>query len=261
MIKKRYDVTGFALKLIAIVTMAIDHIGAVFLWDLVNKYGTDTLADTYEVFRDIGRLAFPLFCFFIVEGFHYTGNRKKYALRLAVFAVIAEVPFDLAFDNTFFAPRDNSVMITLFLGLVSIWVLDTLFDRSAEKFALSAGVKEACDIFSLVAVVIAAGLIEKIAKSDYGTSGVVTIIIIYLFRRNFYLRPETGKLLGFAAAVTWLGFTCDLSEFFALFDLIPLCFYHGRQGRKMKYFFYVFYPAHLLVIAVIARVTGLYAYM
>ncbi|MGN0240395.1 MAG: TraX family protein, partial [Candidatus Weimeria sp.] len=94
--------------------------------------------------------------------------------------------------------------------------------------------------------------IEEWASSDYGAAGVVTIIIMYLMYKN--------RLFGFAIAVIWLGFTCGSTELIAAVDLVPLYFYHGRQGRKMKYFFYVFYPAHLLILSLIAKAAGLWAY-
>ncbi|MDD6380486.1 MAG: TraX family protein, partial [Lachnospiraceae bacterium] len=200
--------------------------------------------------RGIGRLAFPLFCFFIVEGFQYTHDRRRYAVRLGIFAVISEVPFDLAFNGGPFYIYDNNVMWTLLLGLLAIWALDSLFKKIREKFSGSAAT--VLDIVSIAAVVLAVDLIEDYAlNSDYGASGVVAIIIMYLL--------GTHKLIGFALAVIWLGFTCGHSEWYALADLLPLYFYHGRQGRKMKYFFYIFYPAHLLVIRFIAHfiVTGM----
>lgn len=251
--RKSFDVSGFTLKMIAVVTMLIDHIGAVLVESMIVKYNSYVYWHIDRVLRGIGRLAFPLFCFFIVEGFHYTHDRKKYALRLGIFACLAEVPFDLAFDGTFFAPDDNSVMITLLLGLLAIWTLDALFKKSAEKFEKSQAIKSLCDIISIAAVTGAVVIIEEFASSDYGAAGVVAIIIMYLLRRY--------RLVGFGLAVVWLGLTCGHTEFYALIDLIPLFFYHGRQGHRMKYFFYVFYPAHLLVLAVIARATGLSAYI
>ena len=246
---EKKGISGFTLKMIAVVTMLIDHIGAVLVESMVSKYNSYVLWNVDMVLRGIGRLAFPLFCFFIVEGFHYTHDRKKYAIRLGIFAIISEVPFDLAFDKTFFAPYDNSVMITLLLGLLAIWSLDTLFKKSAEKFRDSRVKQNLCDIVSIAVVTAAVVLIEELASSDYGAAGVVAIIIIYLLGRH--------KLIGLGLAVIWLGLTCGHTEFYALVDLIPLYFYHGRQGHRMKYFFYVFYPAHLLVLSFIARGLGL----
>jgi len=243
MCEKR-DTSGFALKMIAIITMAIDHIGAIIVENMAAQKQAQALWTLDSWLRGIGRLAFPLFCFFIVEGFHYTHDRRRYAVRLGIFAVISEVPFDLAFNGGPFNIYDNNVMWTLLLGLLAIWALDSLFKKIREKFSGSAAT--VLDIVSIAAVVLAVDLIEDYAlNSDYGASGVVAIIIMYLL--------GTHKLIGFALAVIWLGFTCGHSEWYALADLLPLYFYHGRQGRKMKYFFYIFYPAHLLVIRFIAH--------
>ena len=251
--QNKSDVSGFTLKMIAVVTMLIDHIGAAILeGGLAGKYNSNTLWMIDQVLRDIGRLAFPLFCFFIVEGFHYTHDRKKYALRLGIFAVISEVPFDMAFDHSFFAPSDNSVMITLLLGLISIWVIDILLKKSAARFSSDIRKRRICDALSVIAVIVCVYIIEEWASSDYGAAGVITIIIMYLMYDK--------RQLGFALAIIWLGFTCGRTELIAAVDLIPLYFYHGRQGRKMKYFFYAFYPAHLLVLSLIAKAAGLWAY-
>lgn len=243
MCEKR-DISGFTLKMIAIITMAIDHIGAIIVENMAAQKQAQALWTLDSWLRGIGRLAFPLFCFFIVEGFHYTHDRRRYAVRLGIFAVISEVPFDLAFNGGPFYIYDNNVMWTLLLGLLAIWALDSLFKKIREKFSGSAAT--VLDIVSIAAVVLAVDLIEDYAlNSDYGASGVVAIMILYLL--------GTHKLIGFALAVIWLGFTCGHSEWYALADLVPLYFYHGRQGRKMKYFFYIFYPAHLLVIRFIAH--------
>lgn len=243
MCEKR-DISGFTLKMIAIITMAIDHIGAIIVENMAAQKQAQALWTLDSWLRGIGRLAFPLFCFFIVEGFHYTHDRRRYAVRLGIFAVISEVPFDLAFNGGPFNIYDNNVMWTLLLGLLSIWALNTFFRKIREKF--SGAPAMGLEILSIAAVTLVADLIEEfILNSDYGIGGVVAIIIMYLL--------GTHKLIGFALAVIWLGLACGHSEWYALADLVPLYFYHGRQGRKMKYFFYIFYPAHLLIIRLIAH--------
>lgn len=244
MYNEKSDISAFTLKIIAIITMAIDHIGAVIVEDLATQRQTQLLWTIDSWLRGIGRLAFPLFCFFIVEGFHYTHDRRRYALRLGIFAVISEVPFDLAFSGRPFYTGYNNVMWTLLLGLLSVWTLDTLFKKVRERY--SGGAAAGLDVLSIAVVTLAADLIEEfILKSDYGIGGVVAIMIMYLL--------GTHRLAGFALAILWLGFMCGHTEWYAIVDLVPLCFYHGRQGHKMKYFFYIFYPAHLLIIRLIAH--------
>lgn len=242
------DISGFYLKIIAIVTMAIDHIGAVIIEGVMQEHDTPALTVSDAVFRCIGRLAFPLFCFFIVEGFHYTRSRSKYAIRLLIFALASEIPFDLAFNGRILERYDNNVGFTLLLGMLSIWALDFLRERIRQKEVSEekGNLLFAISIFLVILIVIIA---EKFIASDYGSFGVIAIIILYLMKDH--------KLIGFSLAVIWLGFTCGNIEFFAIADLLPLYYYHGRQGRKLKYLFYIFYPAHLLALAAIARYCGI----
>lgn len=315
---KKTELTGFQLKMLAIISMFIDHLGAVVVERIAygtydpdtgstiqysSFYGmkiTDDLAGSMVyldmIMRCIGRLAFPLFCFFIVEGFHYTHNRAKYALRLAIFAAISEVPFDLAFNNSFFDMSYNNVMLTLLIGLLAIWGIDTVCrhfrvhkeskgyyavtdsgsegvlgfgddapepdteefitgksaDQSvstgSEKFFGLNGVNAAGILLSVV-IIIASMVLADFLSTDYGAYGVLAIIIMYMFRHN--------KMLSFALAVIVLGLTDGVVEFIAILDLIPLYFYHHKQGRKMKWFFYFFYPVHLALLSLFAWCGGL----
>ena len=114
-IQKKRGISGSTLKIIAVVTMLIDHIGGIILAryimasgymdvaasgdiNVINAWLTEnsTLFTGYTIMRYIGRIAFPIYCFLLVEGFQRTGNVKKYAMRLGAFALISEVPFDLA---------------------------------------------------------------------------------------------------------------------------------------------------------------------
>lgn len=241
------DISGFQLKILALVTMTIDHIGAILL-EQNPHYSEASVQYLDFVFRAIGRLAFPLFCFFIVEGFHYTRNRKKYAIRLLIFAMVSEIPFDMAFNGRILEGRDNNVGFTLLTGMLSIWILDTFIKRIYRKYSdrfhrwLLTGL--AIGVVLLVVYI----LENHMIRSDYGAAGVFAIVFLYLFM-NY-------KMRGFTIAVIWLGLTCGMIEFISLLDLLPLYFYHGRQGRKMKYLFYIFYPVHLLILAGIGYALG-----
>ena len=114
-------ISGSTLKLIAIFTMLIDHIAATVILQMINNgIGGQTLIDIYWVMRSIGRMAFPVFCFLLVEGFKYTHSREKYAARMFIFALISEIPFDLAINNTVLEFKSNNVFFTLLLGLLAI---------------------------------------------------------------------------------------------------------------------------------------------
>ena len=136
--EKKKGISGSTLKMIAIVTMLIDHIGAAVLARLlmVNGLGeldqtnTDAIMQwlsangalygTYTVMRMIGRVAFPIFCFLLVEGFLHTHDVKKYAMRLGLFALLSEIPFDLAFSSKILEFNYQNVFFTLFIGLLTM---------------------------------------------------------------------------------------------------------------------------------------------
>lgn len=120
-------ISGSTVKLVAIVTMFIDHFAAAVLARVLISGGwTDQLYAIYQVFRMVGRLGFPIFCFLLVEGFDKTGSRVKYALRLGMFALISEVPFDLAFSAKTLEFGYQNVYFTLFLGLLALCAYDFL---------------------------------------------------------------------------------------------------------------------------------------
>lgn len=232
--------TGFHLKMIALITMAIDHTAAVADVHMMLGGTFPFLTDafyTYHMYygwmRVIGRMAFPIYCFLLVEGFHYTRDRRKYALHLLLFAVISEIPFDLAFAVRLVDWSYNNVMWTLLLGLLMMWLIDVLKDRGKI----------------LVVVIIAlTALVAELAHVDYGAAGIMAIAVLYIIRER--------RMLGFALSVLILGLTCSATEFFALLMLIPIALYNGQRGRQMKYFFYAFYPAHLMILYVICTLVS-----
>ena len=173
----------------------------------------------YDLMRLVGRLAFPLFCFLLVEGFLHTSNVKKYALRLALFALVSEVPFDLAVFGTLFDPKHQNVFFTLLIGLLVMIAAD----RFREKVWVQV---------VIYAAGMAAGLL---LQTDYGYKGVLLIIILYIFR---YER-KTQALAG-ALTISW--------ELTAPLAFLPILAYNGKRGLSMRYFFYWFYPVHLLIL-------------
>ena len=115
--------SGAQLKYIAFLSMLIDHVNKALIYPYLNGGLLLKISDLFDV---LGRIAFPLFAFFIVEGFFKTRSRKKYLLNLLIFGVISEVPFDMFTTRTFFNPRYNNVLFALALSLVTIWIIDTL---------------------------------------------------------------------------------------------------------------------------------------
>lgn len=246
-------ISGSTLKLIAIFTMLIDHIGAIVLARILIEKGmmtilmsgdlnamvawiteNATLYYAYSIMRMIGRLGFPIFAFLLVEGFQRTGNVKRYVLRLGAFALISEIPFDLALSGQFTELSYQNVFFTLFIGLLTMVGFDAIEYKPWNK-ALK---------ILLCGVVLAAGMtLAQILKTDYAAIGVACIMVLYIFRRKKVMQIAAG-----AVAFLW--------EITAPLAFIPIGFYNGKRGLKMKYVFYVFYPAHLLILYLISMAMG-----
>ena len=210
---------GTVLKVIACLSMFIDHLGAVCFSGMMG-------------FRIIGRLAFPIYCFLLVEGAVHTRNMKKYILRMGIFALISEVPFDLAFYHRLVYTGHQNVFFTLGLGLLAIWFLELPIEQL-----------DIPDVLYHLLVIIAAGLIAEFFNTDYGFTGIAVICIFYYLRGQPQLKYPIAVIL--LAAMGGV-------EVYAVLALIPILLYNGQRGRQtkaMQYGFYIFYPAHLLLIA------------
>ncbi len=237
------------LKLIAYFTMLIDHT-AVTLWITGRMQGFETL---YRVMRGIGRIAFPIFCFQLVQGVMYTKNKPKYLIRLMIFALISEVPFDLALFGRLYKPDYQNVFFTLLLGLVCVYTIQWGSRLPGKKVWLGWGA-------ALAVTGVAGVLAEYVVLSDYGWGGVFMIAVMgilaaplprirYLVRSEYFFQMFVSA---FGIAVCIL-LTNNL-ESFALLALIPIYFYNGVQGiasRKARLLLYAFYPLHLAVLALV----------
>lgn len=224
-------ISSSALKIIAITAMVLDHLSVLF-------FGTGP-----TTFRIIGRIAFPIFAFLISEGVRYSGNIRKYAVRLFAFALISEIPFDIGFASEFIDFSKQNVYFTLLLGLLSSVVIKKLKEKQLAFLCFFTTF-----IFALAALII---------KSDYGFMGVVVISVYYFF----------GELSGgtriaafsFAALFTCIavepeGIGLKILQFPAVFSVIPIVLYNGKKGFKMnKYVFYAFYPVHISILTILAR--------
>lgn len=252
---QRKGINGSTLKLIAIVAMFIDHVGAVILARLmiVNGLGdldasnetqvaawlegNSGLYGAYTVMRMIGRIAFPIFCYLLVQGFEHTSSCKKYALRLGAFALLSEVPFDLAINGTVLEFQYQNVFFTLLIGLLTMWVYSCI----EKKEEWSRWIR-----FGLGFVVLLCGMAAaQLLRTDYGALGVLAIVVFYMFRKN----RQHQLLLGGAVFLS--------SEGLAVAALIPIAFYNGEKGWNLKYAFYLFYPLHLLLLYLICCAMGM----
>ena len=304
--------TSFAIKVAAIITMFIDHTAAVFLERQMmnpNKAFVSgpeyyyTIGNIDNIMRGIGRIAFPLFIFLLVQGFMHTRNKYKYALRLGLFALISEIPFDMAFKNSTFDFTYQNVFFTLFLGFTFMLLTDLIYQKHIPPVlgyaglvlgSLSSGLfivmylnmitnnrftpgssiyygALALAAVALVAVEILVCIkkpfedLSKLAlsimvlsaamwaayylRTDYSAAGVLAIAIAYSLRKK--------PLACFFGAYLTLVLFSSAFEIFAIFGALLIARYNGEKGKSMKYFFYAFYPGHLLLIALVAMLLGL----
>lgn len=228
---------GGTLKGMAAVLMLTDHVGAILLPQML-------------ILRCIGRLAFPIFAFFIAEGYAHTQSFGRYLLRMAIWAAVSEIPFNLEFGH-FFVPGRQNVLWTFCLALLTLRGLDRL--RRVPGAIGYAG----------AALVLAAGFAAgELLHVDYGGWGVLSVALFYLCRQGRYARP------GLLAGMLVLNGLCIGSmktavfgiqvpiQIFAVAALPLLWLYNGRPGAKgWRWAFYVFYPTHLLVLEGIRALT------
>jgi len=267
--------TGYHLKMIALITMLIDHIAAVVIWRVyvasfrisASMQMSDFIGDKiivwvaehqefiysiYENMRLIGRMAFPIYCFLLVEGFLHTRNVKKYGLRLLIFAFISEIPFDLALTGQIWDTSYSNVFFTLVIALVAIWLLsyvEKFYEFWQEKQWDSFLGILIVTMAGVLVIAVCGGFAEIVLKTDYGLAGIVAVVVMYLFRKP--------KEIGFAAGVFALTIFSSSTEILALAMLGPLMRYDGTRGKsRNKYVFYAFYPVHLLILALVCIIIG-----
>lgn len=249
--------SGSTLKIAALCFMLIDHIGAVLILHLIRALGGTTsmtpeayqafmseyawLVTLYDCLRLAGRLAFPLFCFLLVEGFLHTRHLLRYGMNLGLFALVSDPCFDLALHGTPVDFSSQNVFFTLFLGLLTMWGIRQIECR-LPFFPATAAWLLKCTVLVLGAA--AAWLL----KTDYGAYGVFCIGLMYLFRAH------RGQAFIFGCIPLVLLSDSQLFSFFAL----PLVLaYNGKRGLSLKYFFYGFYPVHLLLLYLLCAVLGI----
>ena len=239
--KKTFDISSFGLHILAMALMLCDH-----LWATVVP-GNDWLTD-------IGRLAFPIFAFMTVEGYFHTKNFKKYMLRLLVFALISEIPFNLVMGGRLFYPLHQNVLWTFLLGLLLVHFNAKVKERKLPLRILVA-----------VGTVILAYILGIITFVDYYHAGVLTVLAFYFLRGRKWWQMalqalalwyiNTAILGGLVWEIPLFGTTLVLhQQSLALLALIPIWLYRGTQGHHSKafrYFCYGFYPCHLLILGLI----------
>lgn len=226
-LKKFQVLNGAQLKYIAFLSMLIDHVNNSLITPFLD--GKGFLLHLSNLFSILGRIAFPLFIFFVVEGFFKTRNRKKYFLTLLIFGFITEIPFDIFTSKTIYQPNWNNIMFTLALCLLTIWIIDSIKDKIKNKVLWY--------IVSIIIVVIF-GFISMELSLDYDYHAIVIAYIYYIF----YDKPLIGAGLGYLSVLkelySFLGFGMTLT-------------YNGERGKQYKWLNYLFYPVHMLILGLI----------
>ena len=240
--KRKSGITIDTIKIIAMVTMICDHIGFVLI-DKGKLYGYNIYLYSYAItlpeaaswltaraiLRMIGRLAFPLFAFCLTEGFVHTSNVYKYVARLAIFALISEIPFDLACFNTPVDFSTQNVFFTLLIGFVGMMVIKKI--------------KDDLWILKLFAF-IGACFVGNLIRCDYGWEGVALILAIYLTKNSKLVQTAVIGAGGIMLSLTRKGF--------GGFAAVITWFYNGKKSEhSFKYLYYLIYPMHLLLFYLI----------
>ena len=218
---KRFSLNMNQLKIIAMIFMFIDH----FAYVMIER-GTGLAGDFYmidRVMRGMGRLAFPIFCFTIVEGFQKTSNLRAYMRRLILFAFISEIPFDLAFRGRLISTDFQNVFWTLAFGLQAMMLYENFW---MPKWKRGLGL-------------IACFYLPMVMNTDYSIYGVITIFVMYYFRNE----PIKACMAGYIALLIQ-----NPVEVWALFGFLLILSYNGQKGNGSKMLCYLFYPAHLLLL-------------
>jgi hypothetical protein len=259
-------ISGSTLKILALVTMIIDHIGASFLESLIVAWNEGThpktslaklpflyftwmgdysrLWDVYWAMRLIGRIAFPIYCFLLVEGIRHTHNKMKYAIRLGIFALVSEVPFNLAFFGQPLYWDHQNVFWTLLFAFLAMWMWEQIWVWNA------AAAKKSQRVWRVVGGVFASLAICMIAEclnTDYGFLGVACTLVLYGLRKRQLILAPVGAFCFWMSESFW---TVPLS-------FIPVLLYNGKRGLKLKVFFYVMYPLHLLILGLLRLYLGI----
>ena len=229
-----------ALKVIAMILMLLDH-----MWG--------TIIPGNQWMTLVGRMAFPIFAFLIVEGYIHTSDYKKYIKRLLIFGLLSEIPFNLIYTGSIIFPFHQNVLFTLVLGLLIINEIDKIKNNKEIKLRVKSILKIL--LFLLITII---GFV------DYGITGVLTIVIFYLFREFKF--AWLGQLISLILLyiVFFKGQSIIINifnyEYFlpiqgmGVLSLILIWLYIGKKGNNsklLKYIFYSFYPVHMLMLYLI----------
>lgn len=233
--RNRTGLSGNKLKVIAMASMFLDHVGAVVIepvfYTLWTQEGSGNGMQFYVVNRALraaGRVAFPIYCFLLIEGFLHTRDGKRYLVRLGLFAAVSEIPFDLAMTGEWVNFQQQNVFFTLSASLLMLLLMRQSQRRPAVSLLVLAGT---C-------------ILTWMARCDYGAVGPLMIGLMYYFKKDKTMFYLTGMVT--AGIESARGFLCGI------FAYLPISLYNGKRGKmQLKWFPYFFYPLHLSVLVII----------
>ncbi len=220
------------IKAVGTLCMFLDHLAIGSFWiSLERRIPACNLTHLRSFLRLAGRSSFPVFCFFLVEGFFLTGNRRRYFLRIFLFAFLSEIPFNLCLNGTILFPAHQNVLFTMALGLLLMGICEEVKNRIPDPMERLIGT---------LTIALYLGILATVLRFDYKLPGILLICILYLCR---------GSRLKQCA----LGFLSFIWEPASAAGFLLLLLYNGHRGRQEKYFFYLFYPYHLLLIYLLSH--------
>lgn len=225
-IQDKFQINGAVLKYIAFVSMFIDHFNKAIITPKLNYQ--QPLVFISSLFDIIGRIAFPIFAFMIVEGFYKTNSKWKYLRNLLIFAVISEIPYDMFQSKVFINNRSQNIMWALALGLLTLIIIDKLKVKIKNKYIW---------IFVSVIIVAINAILATLLSFDYDYYSIIIIFILYIF----YDKRFVGSLLSYLVII---------KEVYAILGFAIINLYNGEKGRQNKLFNYLFYPVHLLILGI-----------
>ena len=240
------------LKVIACLTMLIDHIGYELIYPIYSSMSLISAADLpavkliynlYLLCRCIGRISFPIFAFLLVEGVHHTRNRGRYMLRLAICALLAEIPYDLVVAGGI-SWQKQSIMVTLLLGFCAVVLMEKCRSLAWKPVVLSP-----------VAV------LAEVLNVSYGWEGILLIALFELSREmyNPNLVRTGGMIVLFhymSSSILRVGNFTFPMQVLGVLSMLFIANYDGRKlthSKILQWGFYLFYPAHLLILWAIGR--------
>lgn len=244
--KRNFEITAATLHILAMAFMLCDHLWAMLL-------------PAEEWLTCIGRIAFPIFAFMLVEGYFHTHDLRRYILRLLAGALLSEIPFDLMYGGSVFYPYHQNV---LWIFLISL-LLISLIDKARARFKPVAAAAASAGLALL------GFLLGYAAMADYYGVGVLTVLVFYFFHKRTW-KSFLGQLIclyilnvrllgGYYYTVILFGHEFEvIQQGLALLALIPIWLYRGKQGyhhKVFQIFCYVFYPLHMLALFLVREWT------